>query len=76
MKVNHLSLLFQDAHTNETDTWISIDAKQDCLDFQSKLMPNGVLYTYKRAFDSCDEDDYVIQVPLLGALIYLVDYKC
>ena len=41
---------------------ISIDAKQDCLDFQEKLMPNGVLYTYKRAFDTCDEDDYVIEV--------------
>ena len=25
-------------------------------------MPNGVLYTYKRAFDTCDEDDYVIEV--------------
>ena len=43
---------------------ISIDAKQDCLDFQQKLMPNGVLYTYKRAFDTCDEDDYVIEVIL------------
>ena len=41
---------------------ISIDAKQDCLDFQAKLLPEGVLYTYKRSFDTCDEDDYVIEV--------------
>ena len=54
--------MFQDSHTDENDTLISIDAKQDCLDFQEKLMPNGVLYTYKRAFDTCDEDDYVIEV--------------
>ena len=54
--------IFQDSHTDENDTLISIDAKQDCLDFQEKLMPNGVLYTYKRAFDTCDEDDYVIEV--------------
>ena len=54
--------MFQDSHTDENDTLISIDAKQDCLDFQEKLMPNGVLYTYKRTFDTCDEDDYVIEV--------------
>ena len=58
----YVTFIFQDSHTDENDTLISIDAKQDCLDFQEKLMPNGVLYTYKRAFDTCDEDDYVIEV--------------
>ena len=58
----YVIFILQDSHTDENDTLISIDAKQDCLDFQEKLLPNGVLYTYKRAFDTCDEDDYVIEV--------------
>ena len=62
--IYYVIFIFQDSHTDENDTLISIDTKQDCLDFQEKLMPNGVLYTYKRAFDTCDEDDYVIEVSL------------
>ncbi|KAF5286084.1 hypothetical protein FQA39_LY16430 [Lamprigera yunnana] len=52
-------LYFQDAHT-ENDGVIVVDQHQDCLNFRWKKRNNVIKFSYTRAFDSCDANDYII----------------
>ena len=63
------SLSFQDVHTSENDTLISPDEQQDCLDFNAKLIPNGVTFTFTRKFDTCDPLDYILEVKLFTCIL-------
>ena len=56
-------LSLEDTHTNDNnETFILEDTQQDCRDFQIEFLPNTIHFMFKRKFDSCDENDYVLEV--------------
>lgn len=56
-------LFLQDTHTNENETLLNLDARQDCNNFRAQPFAEGIVFTYTRAFDTChqDNDDYTIE---------------
>lgn len=51
---------FEDSWADEEGK-LSLDQSQDCRDFKIKRYGNVLKYTFQRKFDTCDEDDYVIE---------------
>ena len=52
----------QDGSSN-SDGLFQIDEEQNCRDFQFYGSPKELVFTYKRALDTCnDQEDYVIEV--------------
>ena len=58
-------LSLEDTHTNGNETFILEDPQQDCRDFQIEFLPNTIHFMFKRKFDSCDENDYTLEVSVL-----------
>lgn len=54
-------LHFQDSHATENGV-LHIDSKQDCKEFRIAQRGNVTKFTFSREFDTCDNDDYVIEV--------------
>ena len=52
---------FQDAWTSEEGR-ISVDASQDCTNFQFFKTKEGIKFGFRRKFITCDADDYEIEV--------------
>lgn len=53
-------LHLQDTHT-ENDTLLILDAQDDCADFQARQLAKGVILSFTRKFDTCDNNDYIIE---------------
>lgn len=55
------------------DTWsddqgvLQLDNRQDCNNFKIKHMRKLTTFTFQREFDTCDENDYVIEVAVRRA---------
>ena len=62
-------LLLEDTHTNGNETFLLEDPQQDCRDFQIEFLPNTIHFMFKRKFDSCDENDYVLEVKLSPVIL-------
>lgn len=65
-----LSLTHIDTWTNEQDTWtdeesyINIDDQNDCMFLKLKRHRNDVRLVFQRKFDTCDPQDYTIEVSI------------
>lgn len=50
------------------DTWVDdrgdifVDTQQDCQEFDISYQKNRAKFTFIRKFDTCDDDDYIIEV--------------
>ncbi|GLV45599.1 Tyramine beta hydroxylase [Carabus blaptoides fortunei] len=51
---------FDDTRANEEGI-LQIDKKQDCLQFRKVTTQRLTKFAFNRAFDTCDEDDYIIE---------------
>nr|CAH7713214.1 unnamed protein product [Callosobruchus chinensis] len=51
---------FDDAYADKRGV-IHLDRQQDCRKFKIKSSRNIVKFTYRRKFDTCDDNDYVIE---------------
>ena len=41
---------------------IQVDQHQDCLDFNAELTAKGIVFSFKRKFDTCDDPfDYILE---------------
>ncbi|XP_046481129.1 tyramine beta hydroxylase isoform X1 [Neodiprion pinetum] len=56
----HREINLQDVWADE-DGKISVDDQQDCKDFLWKKRGNVTKFSYTRKFDTCDNEDYVIE---------------
>ena len=55
-------LNFKDAYTRVNESTIITDINNNCQDPRIYEVKNGVVFSFSRAFDTCDESDYVIEV--------------
>ncbi|KAF5288049.1 hypothetical protein FQR65_LT12099 [Abscondita terminalis] len=53
-------LRFQDAYADDEGV-LKVDALQNCLGFRWKRRGNLTKFTYRRKFDTCDANDYIIE---------------
>ncbi|CAH1968308.1 unnamed protein product [Acanthoscelides obtectus] len=51
---------FDDAYADNRGV-LHLDKQQDCRKFKIKTSSNFVKYTYRRKFDTCDNNDYVVE---------------
>lgn len=51
---------FQDVWTCKKGI-VYVDKQQDCYKFRIKSLKNVIKFTFKRKFDTCDYEDYVIE---------------
>ena len=49
----------EDTFTNHSIVFV--DDHNDCRDFEARKIPNGLAFTFKRLFDTCDDQDYLIE---------------
>ena len=53
---------FKDVHTDVNQTSLKVDVTQNCANFDAKVSPaSGIVFTFTRSFDTCDEKDYLIE---------------
>lgn len=50
-----------------------MDDQQDCLNFKIKRLKELTKFTFQRPFDTCDENDYIIEVSI--CIVYFMQYK-
>lgn len=67
---------FQDTHTRHNDSRLRLDLdSQDCRNVQvsERGDESELVWSFERKLDTCDEDDYVIEVrPLSPRVLVLV----
>ena len=55
--------MFKDAHTGPNDTLLLTDEQQDCQNFQmEEVSGHGLVFAFSRVFETCDRNDYTIEV--------------
>ncbi|GJQ73025.1 putative oxidoreductase [Trypoxylus dichotomus] len=65
---------FQDVHADDAGVLL-LDEQQDCLNFKIRRDRQTTKFTYQRKFDTCDENDYIVEVSLEDSFIWFMTFS-